>query len=147
MLDLIIKGGTVVTATDMFPCDVGVKDGKIVEMGMNLDMDAKEVVDATGKLVLPGALDVHTHLAMPFGGTISADSYLSGTRAAACGGVTTIFDYPVQRKGGTIMDLWTGHLIVLLQTLMTVRYLKRWKKLLKKVLLLTNASWFTKKPE
>ena len=105
MLDLIIKGGVVVTATDMFPCDVGVKDGKIVEMGINLDMDAKEVVDATGKLVLPGALDVHTHLAMPFGGTISADSYLSGTRAAACGGVTTIFDYPVQRKGGTIMDL------------------------------------------
>ena len=105
MLDLIIKGGVVVTATDMFPCDVGVKDGKIVEMGMNLDMDAKEVVDATGKLVLPGALDVHTHLAMPFGGTISADSYLSGTRAAACGGVTTIFDYPVQRKCGTIMDL------------------------------------------
>ena len=105
MLDLIIKGGMVVTAIDSFLCDVGIKDGKIVEMAVNTDKEAKEVVDATGKLVLPGALDVHTHLAIPFGGTFSADSYLSGTRAAACGGVTTIFDYPVQRKGGTIMDL------------------------------------------
>ncbi len=56
-----------------------------------------------GKLVLPGAIDVHTHLAMPFGGTVSADSYLAGTRAAACGGVTTVFDYPVQHSGETIM--------------------------------------------
>ena len=63
------------------------------------------MVDAKGKLVLPGAIDVHTHLAMPFGGTVSSDSYESGTRGAACGGVTTVFDYPVQRAGGSIMDL------------------------------------------
>jgi dihydropyrimidinase len=67
-------------------------------------MDADKVVDAEGKLVLPGALDVHTHLAMPFGGTVSADSYLAGTRAAACGGVTTVFDYPIQRKGKGIVE-------------------------------------------
>ncbi|MFA9375172.1 MAG: dihydropyrimidinase [Lachnotalea sp.] len=104
-MDLLIKNGTVVTASEMYQADVAVKDGKIVAIGKGLDMIAKKVVDATGKLVLPGALDVHTHLAMPFGGTVSADSYLAGTRAAACGGVTTIFDYPVQRSGQTIMGL------------------------------------------
>lgn len=103
--DLLIKNGTVVTTEDMFLCDIAVKNGKIVEMGIEIHGDADKVVDASGKLVLPGAIDVHTHLAMPFGGTVSADSYLAGTRAAACGGVTTLFDYPVQREGGTILDL------------------------------------------
>ncbi|MCQ4987248.1 amidohydrolase family protein, partial [Anaerostipes caccae] len=78
------------------------KDGKIAAIAENIEADAEEVFDAAGKLVLPGALDVHTHLAMSFGGTISSDSYLSGTRAAACGGVTTVFDYPVQHTGETI---------------------------------------------
>ena len=100
--DLVIKNGTVVTASDMFSADLGVKDGKIAAIAENIEADADEVFDAAGKLVLPGALDVHTHLAMPFGGTISSDSYLSGTRAAACGGVTTVFDYPVQHTGETI---------------------------------------------
>lgn len=104
-MDLLIKSGKVVTAKESYIADVAVKDGKIVAIGSNLDFEAKQVVDASGKLVLPGALDVHTHMAMPFGGTVSADSYLSGTRAAACGGVTTIFDYPVQRKGQTILGL------------------------------------------
>ena len=83
--DLVIKNGTVVTASEMFSADVGVQDGKIVAIAKNIEADADEVYDAAGKLVIPGALDVHTHLAMPFGGTISSDSYLSGTRAAACG--------------------------------------------------------------
>lgn len=104
-MDLLIKGGTVVTAKESFIADVAVKDGKIVEIGKDLPVEAEKVVDAKGKLVIPGALDVHTHMAMPFGGTVSADSYLSGTRAAACGGVTTIFDYPVQHKGQTILGL------------------------------------------
>ena len=104
-MDLLIKNGTIVTSTGSFPADVAVEDGKIVSIGKDLGTEAKKVVDATGKLVLPGALDAHTHLAMPFGGTISADSYLSGTRAAVCGGVTTIFDYPVQHKGETILGL------------------------------------------
>lgn len=103
--DLIVKNGTVVTTEDMFKCDIAVKDGKIAAMAENIEAEAEKTVDAAGKLVLPGALDVHTHLAMPFGGTTSADSYLSGTRAAACGGVTTVFDYPVQRKGEGIIDL------------------------------------------
>lgn len=105
MVDLIIKNGKVVTSKESFIADIAVKDGKIVAVGTGLDMEAGKTVDATGKLVLPGAIDAHTHLAMPFGGTVSADSYLSGTRAAACGGVTTVFDYPVQRKGNTIMGL------------------------------------------
>lgn len=104
-MELLIKGGTVVTATESFPADVAVDGGKIVAMGKDLAVNAEKVVDATGKLVLPGALDAHTHMAMPFGGTVSADSYLAGTRAAVCGGVTTIFDYPVQHKGETILGL------------------------------------------
>lgn len=105
MMDLIFKNGTVVTPQGMFEADVAVKDGKIAALGKNLDLEAKEIKDVSGRLVLPGALDVHTHMAMPFGGTVSADSYLAGTRAAACGVVTTIFDYPVQHKGETICGL------------------------------------------
>ncbi|MCR5081935.1 MAG: dihydropyrimidinase [Parasporobacterium sp.] len=104
-MDLLIKNGTVVTAVSSFVADVAVMDGKIVAIGKDLDIKAEKELDATGKLVLPGALDAHTHMAMPFGGTVSADSYLSGTRAAVCGGVTTIFDYPVQHKGETILGL------------------------------------------
>ncbi|WAJ25788.1 dihydropyrimidinase [Lacrimispora xylanolytica] len=103
-MDLLIKNGTIVTSEETYTGDIAVKDGKIVSIGTDLKVDAKKVVDATGKLVLPGAIDVHTHLAMPFGGTVSADGYLSGTRAAACGGVTTVFDYPIQRKGKGIVE-------------------------------------------
>ena len=91
-MDLLIKNGTVVTAKERFAADVAVKDGKIAALGRGLELAAEKTVDAFGKLVLPGALDAHTHLAMPFGGTVSADDYLAGTRAAACGGVTTVFD-------------------------------------------------------
>lgn len=104
-MELLIKGGTVVTATESFPADVAIDGGKIVAIGRDLAVNVEKVVDAPGKLVLPGALDAHTHMAMPFGGTVSADSYLAGTRAAVCGGVTTIFDYPVQHKGETILGL------------------------------------------
>ena len=104
-MDLLIKGGTVVTATESFIADVAVEAGKIAAIGKDLDVSADKTIDAKGKLVLPGAIDAHTHMQMPFGGTVSADSYLSGTRAAVCGGVTTIFDYPVQHKGETILGL------------------------------------------
>lgn len=103
-MDLLIKNGTIVTAKEYFTGDIGVKDGKIVCIGTDLGESAEEIVDAEGMLVLPGAIDAHTHLAMPFGGTVSADGYLAGTRAAACGGVTTVFDYPMQRKGKGIME-------------------------------------------
>ncbi len=103
-MDLLIKNGTIITAKETFQADIAVKDGKIVCVGTDLDKEAKKVVDASGKLILPGAIDAHTHLAMPFGGTVSADGYLAGTRAAACGGVTTVFDYPMQRKGKGIIE-------------------------------------------
>jgi dihydropyrimidinase len=104
-MDLLIKGGTVVTASGSFQADIAIDQEKIVAIGKNLSVEADRVEDATGLLVLPGAIDVHTHMQMPFGGTVSADSYKSGTRAAVCGGVTTIFDYPVQHKGETILGL------------------------------------------
>lgn len=104
-MDLIIRGGTVVTSTGSFQADVAVDQEKIVAIGTDLKAEADRIVDATGKLVLPGAIDAHTHMQMPFGGTVSADSYKAGSRAAVCGGVTTIFDYPVQHKGETILGL------------------------------------------
>ena len=85
-MDLIIKNGTIISPTETYKADIKVIDGKIASIGFGFPEEGAEVVDAEGKLVLPGAIDVHTHLAMPFGGTISADSYFSGTRAAACGG-------------------------------------------------------------
>ncbi|MDD5832943.1 MAG: dihydropyrimidinase [Clostridiales bacterium] len=104
-MDLIIKNGTIVTEKEMFKADIAVKDGKIALIGTDLsDIPAEKVVDATGKLVLPGAIDAHTHLSFPFGGTVSSDSYFAGTRAAACGGTTTVFDYTNQNFGEKLVD-------------------------------------------
>ncbi len=107
-MDLIIKNGTIVTAKEQFKADIGVTNGKITAIAADLNAPEAKIVDASGKLVLPGGIDAHTHLAMPFGGTVSADGYLSGTRAAACGGVTTVFDYPMQRKGHGIIETVDG---------------------------------------
>ena len=82
-MDLIIKNGTIVSPTATFKADVCVDNGKIVAITADAGTDADKVVDASGKMVLPGAIDAHTHLAMPFGGTISSDDYYAGTRAAA----------------------------------------------------------------
>jgi len=98
-MELLIKNGTVVNSNGRYKADVAVKGGKIAAVGQNLDPQGAEVVDATDLLVLPGGLDVHTHLEMPFGGTVSADDYMTGTRAAACGGVTMIIDFVIQGKG------------------------------------------------
>ena len=104
-MDLLIKGGKVVTAKTTFKADVAVKNGKIVAIGNGLKAEKDtEVVDARGKLVLPGAIDGHTHLAMPFGGTISTDDYYAGTRSAACGGTTTVFDFILQNQGEPMLD-------------------------------------------
>jgi len=104
-MNLLIKNGTLVTAESSFKADIAVKDGKIILIGENLKPEkGAEVVDAKGKLVLPGAIDAHTHLAMPFGGTISSDDYFAGTRAAACGGTTTVFDFALQDFGERMVD-------------------------------------------
>lgn len=103
-MDMIIKNGTVITATEMFKADVGVTGGKITAISEEMSCPDAEIVDAAGKYVLPGAIDAHTHLAMPFGGTISSDDYYAGTRAAACGGTTTVFDFVLQDFGETMVD-------------------------------------------
>ena len=89
-MDMIIKNGTIVNASGTVKADVGIKDGKVVCISDSIsDAECDNIIDASGKLVLPGAIDAHTHLAMPFGGTVSSDDYFAGTRAAACGGTTT----------------------------------------------------------
>lgn len=104
-MDLIIKNGKIVTTTDIYTADIAVNDGKIVTIAKDIPTDGCEnVVDASGLMVLPGAIDAHTHLAMPFGGTISADDYFAGTRAAACGGTTTVFDFVLQDFNEGMVD-------------------------------------------
>ena len=104
-MDMIIKNGTVVNASGSFRADVGVKDGKIVCIADSIEPNGcQSIVDASGKLVLPGAIDAHTHLAMPFGGTVSSDDYFAGTRAAACGGTTMVFDFALQDFGEKMTD-------------------------------------------
>lgn len=96
-MDLIIKNSEVINASGRFRADIGVENGRIVCIADTIDASAcNNVVDASGKLVLPGAVDVHTHLSMPLAGTITSDDYFAGTRAAACGGTTTVFDFALQ---------------------------------------------------
>jgi dihydropyrimidinase len=105
-MNLLIKGGTIVTATDLYQGDVFVEGEKITTIGTTLGMAADRVIDATGKYVIPGGIDVHTHLDMPFGGTTSADDFESGTIAAAFGGTTSIVDFAIQYRGQTLHHAW-----------------------------------------
>ena len=105
-MTLLIRNGTIVTATDQYRGDVLVEGEKISTIGTSLSVVADRTIDATGKYVLPGGIDVHTHLDMPFGGTKSADDFESGTRAAAHGGTTTIVDFAIQYKGQTLHHAW-----------------------------------------
>jgi len=96
--DTIIKNGTVYTAVDTYQADIGIRGEKIVAIGKDLQPDGAKVIDAKGKMVIPGGIDVHVHLQLPFCGTVSADDFYTGTKAAACGGVTTLIDYAEQDK-------------------------------------------------
>src|SRR5215471_18735702 len=108
--DTLIINGRVVTATDTFASDVAISGGKITAVGHNLSREnAGKIIDAANRYVLPGGIDVHTHLDMPFGGTTSADDFETGTRAAAFGGTTTLIDFAIQYKGQslrTAFDTW-----------------------------------------
>ena len=107
MATTLIKGGTVVTAIEKMEADVLIDDGKVVGLlGREHTIEADETVDATGKLVIPGGIDVHTHMELPFGGTNASDTFETGTRAAAWGGTTTIVDFAVQTVGQSAMDGW-----------------------------------------
>src|SRR5918911_552229 len=110
MSGLLFSGGTVVSAEGSYRADVLVDDEKIVAVGTHLDADGAETVDASGKLVMPGFIDAHPHMDMPFGGTVTADDWATGTEAAAAGGTTMIIDFALQEAGGTLagaFDAWT----------------------------------------
>ena len=105
-MTLLIKHGTIVTATDEYRGDVFIDGEKISTIGTALTMPADRVIDATGKYLFPGGIDVHTHLDMPFGGATSADDFETGTMAAAHGGTTTVVDFAIQYKGQTLHHAW-----------------------------------------
>ena len=111
-LDTIIQGGRLVTASETTRTDLGIRGGKIVALGLNLAQagaNGARIIDAKGRYVIPGGVDVHVHLALPFCGTVSADDYDSGTRAAACGGVTCLIDFAIPYGKETLqqaVDNW-----------------------------------------
>jgi len=108
-MDLVVKNGTIVTSTDVFKADIGIVDGKIIEIKKKIAAPAETVIDAKGKYVLPGVIDPHTHMELPFMAAVSADDFEAGTIAAAFGGVTTIIDFAIQPKGKTFLEaieLW-----------------------------------------
>jgi dihydropyrimidinase len=108
--DTLIRNGKIVTATDTYAADIAIADGKIIAIARDLPADgARRTIDAGGLMVMPGGIDVHTHLDMPFGGTTSSDDFETGTRAAAWGGTTTLIDFAIQYHGQTLrqaFDTW-----------------------------------------
>src|SRR5260370_2863119 len=108
--DTVIRNGLVVTATDTCVADVAIVGEKVTAIAAQLPPEnAGRIFDAAGCLVIPGGIDVHTHLDMPFGGTTSADDFQTGTIAAAFGGTTTLIDFAIQYKGQTLrqaFDTW-----------------------------------------
>jgi dihydropyrimidinase len=103
-MSVLFKGGTIVNATGRYVADVFADGDKIKAIGTELDNPADEVVDAKGLYILPGTIDPHTHLCMPFMGTYAQDDYETGTIAAACGGVTCVVDFDLQQKGETLLE-------------------------------------------
>lgn len=109
-MSVLIKNGRVITACDDYQADLFIENEKISLIGADLSMPADQVIDASGKYVIPGGIDPHTHLDMPFMGTVSSDDFLTGTRAAACGGTTTIIDFAIQARGHSALEgLETWH--------------------------------------
>src|SRR5262249_32152629 len=130
-MDTIIRGGTIVTASDQYEADLGIEDGVITRIGRDLLGDVEmaahahasagrvipregtrpQVIDATGTYVIPGAIDAHVHCDLEFGGTVTSDGFDGATIAGACGGVTTIVDYCVQAPGKSLaeaIERWHG---------------------------------------
>ena len=108
-MSVLIKNGHIFTAVDNYVADILVDDGKIRTIGIDLAADAEKTIDATGKYVIPGGIDPHTHLDFPFGGTVSSDDFSTGTIAAAVGGTTSIVDFVVQQRGQALteaLEIW-----------------------------------------
>ncbi len=105
----LIRNGRVVTAVDDYRADMLIEGETVSTIGAKLDVEADVVIDAAGKLVIPGGIDPHTHMELPFGGTQASDDFHTGTVAAAHGGTTTIIDFAVQYKGQALregLDAW-----------------------------------------
>jgi dihydropyrimidinase len=109
MTTTLIKNGRIVTAVDDYHADILIDGGTIVTIGKSIEVEADTVIDAKGRLVIPGGIDPHTHMELPFGGTAASDTFETGTIAAAHGGTTTIIDFAVQYKGQSLkqaVDAW-----------------------------------------
>src|SRR5216684_7316527 len=105
----VIRNGRIVTAIDDYNADILIEDGKVAMIAKEIDVKADKKIDAKGRLVIPGGIDPHTHMDLPFGGTSSSDDFETGTRAAAFGGTTTIIAFAVQYKGQALnqaLDVW-----------------------------------------
>ena len=110
-MSVLLKNGRVVTADTDAVCDILIEGETIVSIGRNLQADGAEVIDCTGKIVVPGGVDPHVHLEMPFMGTFSSDTYETGTRAALHGGTTTVIDFILQKQGNSLrsaFEEWSG---------------------------------------
>ena len=103
-MSVLIKNGRVVTATDDYVADIFINEQTVTLIGRNLEVAADRVIDAAAKLVIPGGVDPHTHLELPFGGTVTSDTFETGTRAAAFGGTTCLIDFAVQTRGSSTLE-------------------------------------------
>jgi dihydropyrimidinase len=104
----LIKNGTLITASETFQADILIEDETISQIGKNLEHPNAEIIDAAGKLVMPGGIDPHTHFDLPMFGTVSSDDHYTGHKAAAFGGTTTVMDFVVLESQGfkNSVDLW-----------------------------------------
>ena len=110
-MSILIKNGRVITASDDYNADIYIEKEKIKAIGKDLAVSAKQVIDASGKIVFPGGIDPHVHLDMPFMGTFSSDNYASGTLAALHGGTTMVIDFVLQTQGKSLyhaLETWQG---------------------------------------
>lgn len=110
-MSLLIKNGRIITATDDYLADILVEGEQVAAIGKDLIADAEQTIDATGMLVMPGGIDPHVHLDMPFMGTFSSDTHETGTRAALFGGTTMVIDFVLQKQGHSLreaLDEWNS---------------------------------------
>ena len=108
-MSVLIRNGRIVTAADDYRADVFIDGETVAMIGRDLTVSADRTLDATDRLVIPGGVDPHTHMEMPFGGTESSDTFETGTRAAAFGGTTSIVDFAIQSRGASTLaalDAW-----------------------------------------
>jgi dihydropyrimidinase len=107
-MPLIIKSGTLITASETFQSDILVEGEQITSIGKNIEVDGADVIDASGKLVMPGGVDPHTHFNLPMFGTVSSDDHYTGHKAAAFGGTTTVLDFVPMDESSLLasVDAW-----------------------------------------